>query len=411
MKIALWLAVAAGLFLLNGCIMPWSDTQPLGAVSEAGGNQSSAPNPSGSANVAPHIVLCSSFFRDFDADGYDGKAVFFDENPVLKDSDQYKAISALRMLGYAFEVPKDSPELPHVNALRRFKADMGIPLAGDGNSEQVTEDVIRSLDEGLAAREREDARAAYGFPFYNETVTDHPNGLSREFVAANVMRAFRALPRDLVNLSRRNMLDCFIYQCYNPAFYSLDGYRFIYNATNGEPVTHLPEGDPLGGFVFRDWMLIGPKSDSQDAGFVYRSSGSATVMTIHEYAHFLDSAIYPKKKGTTRGLIGTDDFTSISWKKKGGGMAGYLRQNGSSDDDFITNYATKNPWEDFAESFAAYVAYGRDFREKAAQNPALKMKYDWLEANVFHGIEYDTDIPYIRQDYGYVFDGELDRLE
>jgi hypothetical protein len=411
MKIALWLALMAGFSILSGCILPGSEAQAPGTGLDGISNRSSAPILANYTNDSTHILLNSSFFRDFDADGYDDRSIFFDEKTILKDSDQYKIISALRMLGYIFEVPKDSPELPHVNALRRFKSNNGMPLTGDGMSEQVTEEVIIRLDEGLAASDAENARLASRFPFYNETVSDHPNGLSREFIASTMMRAFYALPGDLVNLSRMNMLDCFIYQCYNPAFHSSDDFRFIYNATSGDPVFQIPESDPAGGFIFYDWVLVGPNTSSQETGFSYRSGGSAIVMTIHEYAHFLDSAVYVKKKGTTRGLINATGFASISWMNKSGAGALFERQNGSEDADFITMYATKNSWEDFAESFAAYVAYGQDFRAEAAKNAVLKRKYGWLKENVFHGVEYDTDIPYIRQDYGYVFDGNLDRLE
>jgi hypothetical protein len=33
---------------------------------------------------------------------------------------------------------------------------------------------------------------------------------------------------------------------------------------------------------------------------------------------------------------------------------------------------------------------GRIFRQLAADDPYLKQKYDWLKANVFAGVEYDT---------------------
>lgn len=51
-------------------------------------------------------------------------------------------------------------------------------------------------------------------------------------------------------------------------------------------------------------------------------------------------------------------------------------------------YALKNVKEDFAETFAAYIASPKEFRGLAAQYPILKQKYDFMKTNIFGGKEF-----------------------
>ncbi len=64
---------------------------------------------------------------------------------------------------------------------------------------------------------------------------------------------------------------------------------------------------------------------------------------------------------------------------------------------FLTYYATKNPKEDFCETFALYALFGRAFREKAKNAPVVKAKYAFMkELLSFDGVvrEFSNKYPH-----------------
>ncbi|MDB5194343.1 MAG: hypothetical protein JWN50_357, partial [Parcubacteria group bacterium] len=130
---------------------------------------------------------------------------------------------------------------------------------------------------------------------------------------------------------------------------------------------------------------------------------------IHEYAHFLDANIYSKEAETSRGIIDTTGFYTISYDTStpitgGNGWKNYpIRRPASAKDEFLSGYGmgwalsskeedkyTRTAQEDFAESVAAYVVEGKVFRELAKSSSVLSQKYNWLKQNVFGGKEYNT---------------------
>lgn len=50
--------------------------------------------------------------------------------------------------------------------------------------------------------------------------------------------------------------------------------------------------------------------------------------------------------------------------------------------NYLTEYATTNPHEDFAESFAMYFMNRSLFQEKAESSPTLQRKYDFIQTYV-----------------------------
>lgn len=61
---------------------------------------------------------------------------------------------------------------------------------------------------------------------------------------------------------------------------------------------------------------------------------------------------------------------------------------------FISGYASENVFEDFAESFLAYIKYGPEFRELITDNKQLERKYNFMRDFVFDGFEFDlADTP------------------
>jgi len=71
-----------------------------------------------------------------------------------------------------------------------------------------------------------------------------------------------------------------------------------------------------------------------------------------------------------------------------------------SNPDFISGYAMTSPYEEFAETYAAYVLHGPLFRFYAAHNSTLAKKYEYFKEVVFDGVEFDfasEDLPGIRE--------------
>lgn len=70
----------------------------------------------------------------------------------------------------------------------------------------------------------------------------------------------------------------------------------------------------------------------------------------------------------------------------------------SKDGDFVSGYAKENEFEDFSESFIAFVEFGSSFRD--SESTILKAKYDFIEKNYFPNRVYNGG----REDFGVTFD-------
>lgn len=69
-------------------------------------------------------------------------------------------------------------------------------------------------------------------------------------------------------------------------------------------------------------------------------------------------------------------FWSISWKPTG------AKKPGMKDADFVSGYAKSDQYEDFAETFAAYVLQREMLVERAAENPTIAAKLTWMETHL-----------------------------
>ncbi len=72
--------------------------------------------------------------------------------------------------------------------------------------------------------------------------------------------------------------------------------------------------------------------------------------------------------------------------------------NASLDGDFVSGYAKENVFEDFAESFLAFVEFGESF--STARSAVLLKKYEFIRKNFFPDRVYNGE----RQDFGKTFD-------
>ncbi len=72
-------------------------------------------------------------------------------------------------------------------------------------------------------------------------------------------------------------------------------------------------------------------------------------------------------------------YYQISWITTG------ISQPGTKESDFVSGYASSDPFEDFAESFAFYALHKKEFQRLAQGNPVIKAKYDFMDRLVFTG--------------------------
>jgi len=114
------------------------------------------------------------------------------------------------------------------------------------------------------------------------------------------------------------------------------------------------------------------------------------ALLIHEFGHITDlgcmqgydnSRPSPFKDGSE--VIAIDDpsvgFYTISWDNSN------TKHLGSRSEDFVSGYASWDPFEDFAETFAYFVLQNEAFRDRARENPVLAAKYRWIAFFVFFG--------------------------
>jgi len=112
------------------------------------------------------------------------------------------------------------------------------------------------------------------------------------------------------------------------------------------------------------------------------------ALFVHEFGHLTDlgcltgtsnsaSSAFQDGKEIIYQNDPSVEFYSISWLNKD------TKRHGAKEADFVSGYASWDPFEDFAESFIYYVLQRDAFRERAQSNTALARKLQWLETNIF----------------------------
>ncbi|HLD32783.1 MAG TPA: hypothetical protein VJB10_04305 [Candidatus Peribacteraceae bacterium] len=111
------------------------------------------------------------------------------------------------------------------------------------------------------------------------------------------------------------------------------------------------------------------------------------ALFLHEFGHLTDLGCF---QGTAvSGLtpymdkdeqIWKDDpsvgFYQISW------MNSQAHNRETTEEDFVSGYASWDMFEDFAESFVYYVLHREVFARRAAENDALAAKYQWFQEHL-----------------------------
>ena len=112
------------------------------------------------------------------------------------------------------------------------------------------------------------------------------------------------------------------------------------------------------------------------------------ALFLHEFGHITDLGCLT---GTGKGepsafhdglepIVQDDPSTSfygISWQRE------TTRRPGTSLKDFVSGYAAKDAFEDFAETFAYFVLQPEAFRTRTMGNGALRKKFLWMQTYVF----------------------------
>ncbi len=126
------------------------------------------------------------------------------------------------------------------------------------------------------------------------------------------------------------------------------------------------------------------------------SSNELVSVFIHEMGHITDTGLYEGQAsaGSSRFIdnrkkVFSNDpsvaFYSVNWKDS------KTKWKNSSPLDFVSGYAMKDPFEDFAESYNFYILHGSQFRYLSSSNTRLAQKYVYLRDVIFHGEEFDNN--------------------
>lgn len=116
----------------------------------------------------------------------------------------------------------------------------------------------------------------------------------------------------------------------------------------------------------------------------------------HEMGHIVDDAYLagtktaPKSrfKDFSTPIPGDDPsvlFYKISWSSE------TKAKFGSSALDFVSGYASSDPFEDFAETYTLYRLHGDEFRQLMSTSERLMQKYNFMKRIVFGGKEFGED--------------------
>ncbi len=117
-------------------------------------------------------------------------------------------------------------------------------------------------------------------------------------------------------------------------------------------------------------------------------SAELRALFIHEFGHITDLGCLTgsPESGPSAFRDGPEtvfrndpsaNFYGISWLQE------TTRKPESSPEDFVSGYAAKDAFEDFAETFAYFVLQPEAFRTRAEENDTLRRKREWMQANVF----------------------------
>ena len=380
-------------YTIHACIDPKDAVK--NEANEAGSfdcNTGSSTNNFLSVNLAASKLRSNFFKNDITANDIVKNSLTYDmnelglisgETSINRDNFAYKIFSAFQMLGYDTDRGyTSSGNKPHILILNQFQNKYHF-----SQSEFIDSKTLLKIDELLTEREKKYSQYL-DFPLYGHIDHLDENGPAKEFLAYIWSYPFKLLPEAIQLKTEAQFLWCFYTQC---GSFVIE--NFTYNPY-----------DPGDYTVYNEAISPSGNLDS------LRSASELLVSLMHEYAHYIDYFVRANPDPELlSGIIDTTTFYDISYEKLMVTEGWYCLKKKTNMDiyDFISRYAATSegyasncpegwsrPLEDFAESFAAYVLAGKDFRNAMSQNEVLAQKYNWLKNNLFKGIEYDTNLTF-----------------
>jgi hypothetical protein len=126
------------------------------------------------------------------------------------------------------------------------------------------------------------------------------------------------------------------------------------------------------------------------------TDGELSSVLVHEMGHLVDSGYLTGEDTSSSSgfydfdnLVALDDpslaFYKISWTSE------TSQKTDVTELDFVSTYATTDPFEDFAETYTYYRLHGPEFRELKTADAALTLKYDFMKNSVFEGKEFGSE--------------------
>jgi len=114
------------------------------------------------------------------------------------------------------------------------------------------------------------------------------------------------------------------------------------------------------------------------------------AVLIHEIGHIVDLGYLAEKNQSVPSefrdvkvpIYQGDpslDFYRISWDNES------VRKKNATNLDFVSGYASFDPFEDFAESYAYYILHNQNFKYRTQTSNSLLKKYEYLRDVVFKG--------------------------
>jgi len=122
-------------------------------------------------------------------------------------------------------------------------------------------------------------------------------------------------------------------------------------------------------------ILDGSVSDTEFVALLIHEcghviSGNLTGTSVSGESDFRDGKDVFYKDAPTL------SFFAVTWENE------RTTKEGTKDQDFVSGYAKTDIFEDFAETFAAYVLQRPYLRERAKTNDAIARKLAWMERNL-----------------------------
>lgn len=187
------------------------------------------------------------------------------------------------------------------------------------------------------------------------------------------------------------------------AFLDADGVRPRQRAIIEDALRHMPQPciDAIRNFyvVYSDLPSRGQAGRSTiilsgmiDAPETDASADEFRALLLHEFGHVVslsdclpsrdlvgDSAFHDGPQPIAAGQRAVE-FYEISWTDD------HTVRLGTTDADFVSGYAASEPIEDFAETFAYALTQPEAFAARAAENPVLARKREWMLQHVLAAV-------------------------